>query len=149
MAMCYKISLLWRDTGMGGTECVFNLLIAFNCYAVCWQNKDKPLSKLLQRGEDPVFDQVCLLYCLFFFWLVRFQMCCWCDISMTRCLLCDVIKILLMIGCYVLQLLSALNSVSEHSLPSMLHALFEWYGRQNPMDEAGNCLYRRTNRSRG
>lgn len=22
------------------------------------QNKDKPLSKLLQRGEDPVFDQV-------------------------------------------------------------------------------------------
>ena len=25
------------------------------------QNKDKPLSKLLQRGEDVVFDQVCAL----------------------------------------------------------------------------------------
>ncbi|ESO09038.1 hypothetical protein HELRODRAFT_109994 [Helobdella robusta] len=66
-------------------------------------NQDKPLSKLLQRGEDAVFDQ----------------------------------------------LLSTLSIVAENSLPSLLHALFGWYDRQNPMDEAGNCLYRRSNKCKG
>jgi len=28
------------------------------CWRLLWQNKEKPLSKLLQRGEDAVFDQV-------------------------------------------------------------------------------------------
>lgn len=66
-------------------------------------NKEKPLSKLLQRGEDLNLDQ----------------------------------------------LLSALNSVAENCLPALLRALFDWYDRQNPMDEAGNCLYRRTSKNRG
>eukprot|EP00058_Branchiostoma_floridae_P025945 XP_002611435.1 hypothetical protein BRAFLDRAFT_63933 [Branchiostoma floridae] len=52
---------------------------------------ERPLSKSLQRGEDPQFDQ----------------------------------------------LLSSLNAVAEHCLPSLLRTLFEWYDRQNgPMAEA-------------
>ena len=51
--------------------------------------------------------------------------------------------------CGVIQLLSVLNCVSEHSLPSVLRCLFDWYDRQNPMDEAGNCLYRRANKIKG
>lgn len=66
-------------------------------------NQDKPLSKLLQRGEDAVFDQ----------------------------------------------LMNTLYFVAENSLPSLLQALFGWYDRQNPMDEAGNCLYRRGNKCKG
>jgi hypothetical protein len=31
----------------------------------------------------------------------------------------------------------------------VLRALFDWYDRQNPMDEAGNCLYRRSNKVKG
>jgi len=49
----------------------------------------------------------------------------------------------------MLQLLSILNTASEHSLPSVLRCLFDWYDRQNPMDEAGNCLYRRGNKIKG
>lgn len=47
--------------------------------------KDKPLTKLLQRGEDPQFDQ----------------------------------------------LLTAIGSVAENCLPSLLKALYSWYDYQN------------------
>ena len=47
------------------------------------------------------------------------------------------------------QLLSVIYETSKHSLPSMLRCLFDWYDRQNPMDEAGNCLYRRSSKIKG
>lgn len=54
-----------------------------------------------------------------------------------------------MICSNALQLLSSLSSVAENCLPSLLRALFQWYERQNPMDEAGNYLYRRANKIKG
>ncbi|XP_054884162.1 protein furry homolog isoform X2 [Poeciliopsis prolifica] len=50
---------------------------------------EKPLSKSLQRGEDPQFDQ----------------------------------------------LISAMSSLAEYSLPSILRTLFDWYKRQNGLEE--------------
>uniref|UniRef100_A0A8C7YDV8 Furry homolog a (Drosophila) n=1 Tax=Oryzias sinensis TaxID=183150 RepID=A0A8C7YDV8_9TELE len=50
---------------------------------------EKPLSKSLQRGEDPQFDQ----------------------------------------------LISTMSSLAEYSLPSILRTLFDWYKRQNGLEE--------------
>ncbi|PWA28028.1 hypothetical protein CCH79_00012147 [Gambusia affinis] len=50
---------------------------------------EKPLTKSLQRGEDPQFDQ----------------------------------------------LISAMSSLAEYSLPSILRTLFDWYKRQNGLEE--------------
>ncbi|XP_046808225.1 protein furry isoform X3 [Lucilia cuprina] len=63
---------------------------------VMLESVDKPLSKLLQRGEDQQFDQ----------------------------------------------LLSALGSVAEHCLPSLLHTLLAWHKRQLSDAEIKNDLKR-------
>lgn len=63
---------------------------------VMLESVDKPLSKLLQRGEDQQFDQ----------------------------------------------LLSALGSVAEHCLPSLLHTLLAWHRRQLSDAEIKNDLKR-------
>lgn len=64
---------------------------------------EKPLTKSLQRGEDPQFDQV----------------------------------------------ISSMSSLSEYCLPSILRTLFDWYKRQNGMeDESHEYRPRTSNKSK-
>ncbi|OXB81420.1 UNVERIFIED_CONTAM: hypothetical protein H355_001637 [Colinus virginianus] len=73
--------------------------------AVCQGNqerergkKEKPLTKSLQRGEDPQFDQV----------------------------------------------ISSMSSLSEYCLPSILRTLFDWYKRQNGIEDESHEYRPRT-----
>ncbi|XP_031753101.1 protein furry homolog isoform X4 [Xenopus tropicalis] len=60
---------------------------------------EKPLTKSLQRGEDPQFDQV----------------------------------------------ISSMSSLSEYCLPSILRTLFDWYKRQNGIEDESHEYRPRTN----
>lgn len=87
------------------------------------------ISKLWQKSYETPFDH--------------------CEIVCSTMKVLKISKVLIERICFFVQLLSALNSVAENCLPALLRALFDWYDRQNPMDEAGNCLYRRTSKNRG
>ena len=47
------------------------------------------------------------------------------------------------------QLLSSLSSVVENCLPSLLHALFEWYDRQYPYDDLNNLVHKYSAKTKG
>ncbi|KAI5932033.1 Protein furry [Manis javanica] len=67
------------------------------------KKKEKPLTKSLQCGEDPQFDQV----------------------------------------------VSSMSSLCEYCLPSILHTLFDWYKRQNGIeDESHEYRPRTSNKSK-
>ncbi|KAG5268948.1 hypothetical protein AALO_G00196640 [Alosa alosa] len=67
----------------------FTMLSEHKISIIMAEPLEKPLSKSLQRGEDPQFDQ----------------------------------------------LISTMSSLAEYCLPSILRTLFDWYKRQNGMED--------------
>lgn len=103
-----------------------------SCF-VSFSFQEKPLNKSLQRGEDPQFDQVQYVY--------HSQTSP--PASTAPSYACSFILTISLFPS--IQLISSMSSLAEYCLPSMLRTLFDWYKRQNGLEDESHEYRPRAN----
>lgn len=100
--------------------------------------QEKPLNKSLQRGEDSQFDQVCEphLHALLPLFL---------SLTHPSADFMRQTKLSPLSFFASLQLISSMSSLAEYCLPSILKTLFDWYKRQNGLEDESHEYRPRAN----